>query len=445
MSDKAQHHIELPLPDGIAGKTPWQGGITDPMWPPTYGEAAGGTAGDGGADAEVIDRYASEYAGRIARQNFLTLLRADVLAANRAEFEQVLRLLSEFIVEEVEKEPSIEHIGVLEHIPRSYRVTVTLGFGHSLFIDHQGQDRYGLAACKPRWLKTMPQFPGDAEGFDPAGRASDLILLVCSDHPYVNTAVTRFFGEYFNKRFSEAHHRDNPRPMLRFYPVEQGFGRKDKREFLRFDDGIQNLQMDRDELERLVYVADGDGEPDWCKHGSYLVYRKIRENMPVWEAFKQTEQEGMIGRHKDSGLPLSRQSKDAGGLTPVYASHTDPADGPLNAHIRKVQPRRNRPDLFGLNDLERRFLRRPYPFFDGLDEQGKSANGLHFVAFMRSIQQQFEHVTNMWQMNPDFPVKGTGMDVMYERGVLSTVDGGYYFCPPDLTSRDDFFGSGMFA
>jgi len=63
---------------------------------------------------------------------------------------------------------------------------------------------------------------------------------------------------------------------------------------------------------------------------------------------------------------------------------------------------------------------------------------------MKNIQQQFEHVTNMWQMNPDFPIPGTGVDVLYAREVLSTVDGGYYFCPPGLRSREDYIGSGMF-
>ena len=51
----------------------------------------------------------------------------------------------------------------------------------------------------------------------------------------------------------------------------------------------------------------------------------------------------------------------------------------------------------------------------------------------------------MWQMNPDFPVKGIGKDALYAAGVLSTIDGGYYFCPPGLKSKDDFFGRDMFG
>jgi DNA invertase Pin-like site-specific DNA recombinase len=43
---------------------------------------------------------------------------------------------------------------------------------------------------------------------------------------------------------------------------------------------------------------------------------------------------------------------------------------------------------------------------------------------MKSIQQQFEHVVNMWQMNPDFPIAGNGIDALYASGVLSTIDGG---------------------
>ena len=166
--------------------------------------------------------------------------------------------------------------------------------------------------------------------------------------------------------------------------------------------------------------------------------------MPVWEAFSDKEQENAIGREKETGKPLSRKTTGRDQMIPVYPDPEDQRDGPLASHIRKVQPRRETSDLFGINDLERRFLRRPYPFFDGLDESGNSVNGLQFMAFMKSIQQQFEHVVNMWQLNPDFPVVGTGIDTLYEKGVLSNIDGGYYFCPPGLDNKYDFFGSGLF-
>lgn len=455
--------LQLPLPEPLF-TWPYQNGITDPMWNEVYSEAVEPKERaqflKAQIDSKRLERepinvpskkklrelYLTEYAGRVARQDFQSIVRADVTARSRAELIRTLRWLSEIVIEETRKKPSTEHLRPFDPIPDSYRVTITVAFGTSLFVDQMGHDRFGIIGLKPNFLKTMPSFPGDAESLRPEESASDLLLVISSDHPYVNIAIVRFLAEYFNKRFSQKHHQSRQsHDVVRFRDVAEGFARKDKREFLRFDDGIENLQIDPLELRRLVYVDPSDNEPDWCVHGSYLVYRKIRENMPQWEAPDNLEQqrhrqEQMIGRDRDSGLPLGQTN-----LTPVFPDPIDASQCPLNAHIRKVQPRRPGLDQFGLNDLDRRFLRRPYPFFDGLDEHGQAVNGLQFIAFMKNIQQQFEHVVNMWQMNPGFPIDGTGVDALYANGILSTVDGGYYFCPPGLKNEGDFFGSGMFA
>jgi deferrochelatase/peroxidase EfeB len=455
--------LQLPLPEPLY-KWPYQNGITDPMWPEVYPEVvepkeraqflkaqiALGRLEDEpvavSSKKKLRDLYHIEYAGRVARQECQSIVRVDVTARSRLELISLLKSLSQIVIDETLKKPSTEHLRPFDPIPDSYRVTITVAFGASLFVDRLGHDRFGLSACKPKFLKTMPSFPGDAKALRPEESAADLLLVISSDHPYVNIAIVRFIAEYFNKRFSQKHQRSGQRyDVLRFRGVEEGFGRKDKREFLRFDDGIENLQIDPQELRRLVYVDPSDNEPAWCLHGSYLVYRKVRENMPRWEAVEDPEQqkheqEQIIGRHRDTGLPLGQKN-----LTPVFPDPTDATLSPLNAHIRKVQPRRPAPDQFGLNDLDRRFLRRPYPFFNGLDEHGQAINGLQFLAFMKNIQQQFEHVVNMWQMNPNFPIAGTGVDALYANGILSTIDGGYYFCPPGLKRAKDFFGSGMFS
>jgi len=453
--------VQTPLPTPLF-TTPYQSGITDPIWPlehpspaqfdgvnklvteqATKGRIGWGDLADTSPEA-LAASYQADYAGRVSRQKCMSILRADVLGENRAELINILTLLTEFSVEEMLKTPSHRHVRILEDIPNSYRVTITVAFGASLFTDAMGYDRFGIAGQKPKYLKPMPAVVGDADSFDPAARATDLALLISSDHPYINVATLRFFAEYFNKRYHERFEiTGKRRPMLRFYDVEDGFQRKDKREFLKFDDGIDNLHMGPDDLKRLVYVEEADNEPAWCANGTYMVYRKIREDMPNWEVRPKTEQENMIGREKETDKPLSRQT-EADGLTPIFPDPLDARDGPLNAHIRKVQPRRPMPDLFGIDDKERRFLRRPYPFFDGLDETGQAINGLHFVAFMKSIQQQFEHVVNMWQLNPDFPEPGVGIDALYASGVLKNIDGGYYFCPPGLRAQGDFFGAGMF-
>ena len=422
-----------------------QSGITDPQWPIETPE--------GIEDETLYD----DYRGRIDKQDHMTLLMANIHARDRTELIALLKTITEVSKENMEKEASLGHLRPLDHldVPKSYRVTVTVGFGATLFCDKTGFDRYGISARKPLDLKVMPRFPKDHEDFCPEREASDLVFLIASDHQYVNVAIARYFTEHFNRRFREK----NPdffggeadeRNVMDVGRMEHGFGRPDKREFLRFDDGIDNLRPgEGEEMDHLVYVDFANHEPDWCVGGTYMVYRKIRENLPNWEfemarahAGKSLEtlQEEAIGRKKKDGAPLSRECAGLDGMTPVYPDHTDPADGPLNAHIRKVQPRREVTDLFGIHDLERRFLRRPYPYFEGVGD-GRGKTGLQFIAFMESIQKQFEHVTNMWQMNPDFPVAGTGIDALYAHNILSTVGGGYFFCPPDGT---EFLGSGLF-
>jgi deferrochelatase/peroxidase EfeB len=423
-----EKHLPKPLP---VTEPPYQSGISDPRFPLL-------------PPAELENDTDYElYKGLVDKQNYVAILKADVFAKDRGELQALLKLLSEMAYEEMNKKPSTQHVMPLDlgKIPQSWRVSVTIAFGNSLFVDRNGNDRYNISSRKPKNLKLIPRFTGDE--FNAADSICDLLIIIASDHPYVNVASARYFAEYTNKKFSQKQGLPAVRKVFRVRAIQQGFGRPDQREFLRFNDGIDNLRANVD-LEKLVYVDENCGEPAWCINGSYLVYKKIREMMPVWEAFSRLQQEGIIGREKENSLPLSRQKTGAQNLTPVYPDPKDVKDGPLNAHIRKVQPRRPTPDLFGVNDLERRFLRRPYPFFDGVDEHGNSVNGLHFMAFMKSIQNQFEHVTNMWQMNPDFPVKGTGVDALYAKGVLRSIDGGYYFCPPAPKDKDDYIGSGLF-
>lgn len=425
-----QKHSYIPRPEPIIGP-PYQSGISDPRFPLLPAIEL-----ENDADYDL-------YKGLVDKQGYLTIIKADIAVSSKTELKLLLRLLSDMAYEEMNKKPSLKHVMPLDlvRIPDSWRVTVTIAYGYSLFIDKEGNDRYEISFRKPKNLRLIPRFPGDS--YQAAESVSDILIIVSSDHPYVNTATTRYFTEFVNEKFKARANLNDSRKVFNVKTIQNGFGRPDSREFLKFNDGIDNLRADID-LEKLVYIDEMCNEPEWCIGGSYLVYKKIREMMPVWESFTKSQQEGIIGREKDTSLPLSRNKEGIKNLTPVYPDFKDPKDGPLNAHIRKVQPRRPTPDFFGVNDLDRRFLRRPYPFFDGVDENGNSINGLHFIAFMKSIQNQFEHVTNIWQMNPNFPVEGTGIDALYARGVLRSIDGGYYFCPPAALSNDDFIGSGLF-
>lgn len=413
----------------------YQNGISDPIWPATA---------PNGIDPLLYD----EYKGRVSKQDCLNVVKAKCLAGDRKELQALLKGLSVFIRDTQEREPSLNHMRTLDKgaMPQSWRVTVTLGLGSSIFVSEEGYDRYDIRGFKPKYLKAMPKFPGDSINNTVEDQQSDLILIIASDHPYINVAVARYFTDMFNRNFALKNPDLGGEDIIKVVDVQSGFARPDKREFLRFDDGIDNLRASPiGDLERLVYVSKKDGEPDWCVNGSYMVYRKIKENLAHWEKFSQDKQEKMIGRHKDTGVPLSRQKTGDDNMTPVYPDPQDDRDGPLNCHIRKVQPRRPEKDLFEVDDLDRRFLRRPYPFYDGLGiGDNQSDAGLHFIAYMKSLQNQFEHVTNMWQLNPDFPTLGAGIDALYKEEIFSTLGGGYYFCPPAPKDKEDFFCSDWF-
>ncbi|GEP50931.1 hypothetical protein FNO01nite_16030 [Flavobacterium noncentrifugens] len=423
--------INFPLPQPIVNG-PFQTGITDPQWPVSPPEII--------LDDEAAkEQYAFERAGRIDPQNFLTVVTANVNVDTKESLCSLFKSLSSFVKAQITRLPDDNHIPVLKEIPKTWRVTITVGLGSLLFITADGDDRFGIRHLKPRWLRTMPKVTGDT--FDPSKTATDLIFLISSDHPYVNISIARALsqGNWGQQGIKEK--------RIIVKTIDQGFSRPDRREFLRFDDGIDNLSNSKDdELDKFVYVTQSDGEPAWATNGAYLAWRKIRENLPFWEAFANHEQEKMIGRKKDSGVPLSREVSGPSGMAPVYPNPKDKADGPLTAHIRKVQPRRPGTDLFGVADLERRFLRRGYPYFDGLETgTDKIACGLLFLAFTRNLRKQFEWPVESWQTNPDFPEPGTGIDIMYGSGVLSNVSGGYYFCPPSfMNDKDAFLGMALF-
>ena len=68
-------------------------------------------------------------------------------------------------------------------------LTITFGFGPSLFRDADGKDRFGLADRQPKALRELPHFPGDI--LDPARSGGDLCIQACADDPQVAVHAIR--------------------------------------------------------------------------------------------------------------------------------------------------------------------------------------------------------------------------------------------------------------
>jgi deferrochelatase/peroxidase EfeB len=387
--------LALPLPD-LHSK--YQPGITSPAWPPEP---------PADVDAKI---YADEYAGQIDRQRFCHILFADVTAANNAELKELLTKLTVFAHDQMDM-PPVQSERQLDATVPNRRVSIAVGFGGSLFTTSRGDDRFGLAAMRPRHLRIIPKIKGD-EPFDPAQDVTDLIIIVASDDMYVNEFI---FGWIF---YHGVH------PAITVRRLERGYSRPDSREPSGFEDGISNPKIGiASEAEDFVYVHPGDDEPDWCHHGTYLAYRKIRRGLGDFFKLSKTDQAAVFGVDPKTGTRLRAAS--------------------AHAHAQKMNPKRpGHHDLFGFADTDRRFLRRPYFFDDGLDPNGKEIRGVHHLSFVRRLTEQYEWPVLMWQSNPDFPQKGAGIDELYESGGAANLTSGYYFMPA-AAATGSYIGAGL--
>ncbi len=244
-------------------------------------------------------------------------------------------------------------------------LTVTFGFGPGLFAKRG----LGLAAKRPAVLRPLPALPGDElNGLESGG---DLCVQACSDDPQVafhavrnlarigrGTVVMRWSQLGFGRTSTTSRSQDTPRNLM---------GMKDGTANIRAEDG--------EAMDRFVWV--GDGGPAWMEGGTYLVTRRIRMLLEVWDRASLEDQEQTIGRHKYSGAPLG--GSDEFDPLPLAEQRDGQPLIPVDSHVRLASAREND----GI-----RILRRGYSFTDGVDESlGELEAGLFFIAFQRDPEQ----------------------------------------------------------
>jgi deferrochelatase/peroxidase EfeB len=251
-------------------------------------------------------------------------------------------------------------------------LTLTFGFGPTLF-EQDGVDRFGLKARQPRALRRLPHFPAD--NLDPARSDGDLCVQACADDPQVavhairnlarigfGTVAMRWAQLGFGRTSSTSKAQDTPRNL---------FG---------FKDGTANLKSeDSGDVEDFVWVQDrDDAGAGWLAGGSYLVARRINMHIETWDRTSLREQEGLIGRDRAHGAPLSGGSEFS-----EVDLDLEGRDGPLiplNSHVRLAHPTLNNGT---------RLLRRGYNFTDGSDALGRLDAGLFFIVFVRDPDRHY--------------------------------------------------------
>jgi Dyp-type peroxidase family len=186
-------------------------------------------------------------------------------------------------------------------------------------------------------------------------------------------------------------------------------------------------------------------EPGWTHNGSYLVFRRLRQDVKGFRDFLAAEAARqnmsadlfgakLVGRYR-SGAPLmgaGNAAEDPGTTDPstldkdkinAFGYATDPqgTQVPRAAHIRKTYPRDQQASGKELAEHPR-ILRRGIPFGQsfrpghpphspfGADPPFPDDRGLCFVCYQRSIRDQFERIQCTWVNREEVPQAGDGVD-----------------------------------
>jgi deferrochelatase/peroxidase EfeB len=389
----------------------------------------GESATASGTAADAIDFYGEHQAGIVTpAQDRLHFVAFDVITKDRADLIELLQKWTAAAarmtaghdagvigavsgIAEAPPDDTGEALG----LPPS-GLTLTIGFGPSLFRTADGVDRFGLAARRPAALADLPAFRGDALKAEISG--GDLCVQACANDPQVAVHAVRNLARIgFGKvtvRYSQL-----------------GFGRTSStsrtqataRNLMGFKDGTNNLKAEDGELLTEHLWAAGSDGADWMTGGSYLVTRKIRMVIETWDRTSLGEQEAIIGRNKGEGAPLGHE-KEFDKIDFSREGATGLPAIPKDAHVRLAHPEQNS----GM-----RLLRRGYNFVDGSDGLGRLDAGLFFMAYQRDPRKQFVQV----QRNL------AKLDALneYIRHESSAV----WACPPGVTGPQDFWGRALFA
>jgi deferrochelatase/peroxidase EfeB len=338
------------------------------------GQEAAEASGDGTGS---VPFYGEHQAGiDTAAQDRLHFAAFDLLTESPAELRELMREWTRAAAEmtggemvgdvnDVELAPPDDTGETVGLLPSN--LTVTFGFGPGLFE----QRGLGLAAKRPAALREIPPLPADELNALESG--GDICVQACSDDPQVafhairnlarigrGTVAMRWSQLGFGRTASTSRAQDTPRNLM------------------GFKDGTVNIKSEDTEAMRNFVWVGGEG-PAWMRGGSYMVTRRIRMLLEIWDRSALEDQERTIGRAKYSGAPLG--GSDEFEALPLEAQVNGHPRIPVDAHVRLASA--------AANDGER-ILRRGYSFTDGVDESlGELEAGLFFICFQRDPEKQF--------------------------------------------------------
>ncbi|MDT4913870.1 MAG: deferrochelatase/peroxidase EfeB [Pseudonocardiales bacterium] len=386
-----------------------------------FGVAKATEPTDSSSGANTVPFYGAHQAGIATKaQDRLAFAAFDVTAADRDAVAVMLgswaaaaaQLTKALPIGAVQTSPHAPPIDTGEAMGLgAAKLTITVGFGPSLF-----DDRFGLAPKRPAALAAIPALPGDTQ--DPNRSGGDVCVQACADDPTIAFHVIRNFARLARGT-----------AVMRWSQL--GFGRtsststsqETERNLLGFKDGTNNIKNeDQTDLDAFVWVG-AEAEQEWMAGGSYLVARRIRMLIESWDTDYLLDQENVIGRFKTSGAPLT--GKHEFDKLDLQAIKAGKPVIPTDAHVRLAAPETN---------ANQKMLRRGYSYTDGIDSNtGLLDAGLFFVCFQKDPRKQFVPIQR----------KLGSHDALNE--YIRHTGSGLFAVPPGLRGPGDWWGKALFA
>lgn len=275
--------------------------------------------------------------------------------------------------------------------------TVAVGFGPSFFARFPD-------VVPPACFGRLPAVPGSANA------GADVAFYVMATQESVVAALLTGLAA--------------TAPDVATIMTERGHKRPDDTEPFGYKDGVRNVR--RDDRGDVVFVDRMvlPEEPAWAQSGTYMAWMKIPQDLAAFAALPPAEQDAAVGRDRTGRrLDLPEATRDE----PAQTDALPPA-----SHVRKTGPRGEAHD-------KTQIFRRGLPYAEAVG--GQVRVGLQFVSFQASLDQ-LRTVLNRWMLNPDFPVRGCGQDILIARGLIRIETHGFFFVTPDGGGP---IGAGMFA
>ncbi len=225
------------------------------------------------------------------------------------------------------------------------RLTVTFGFGYSLFEKIDATDA---------WPITQKAIPGYAiDKLDNAWSDGDLLIQVSGDEP---TSVFHAVHELARSASPFASIRWQQRGFLNSPGINVG---NDTRNLLGQIDGTANAKVGTSEFDERTWSQ----SPENFVGGTTMVIRRIRFDLGTWDRLSTSKKDAALGRTLKDGTPLGGESL------------TD-KDVPKDAHAR-----------LAFTDNNQGITRRGFNYDDNYLADGTHDAGLIFTSFQAELKR----------------------------------------------------------